>query len=800
MTSIADIRTLYPMYDHLPTRDVLDGIHRQFYSAVEVNDFLGRIDGGREGYYGEAQPRQSPHPETVTPEAERERAQLSMLPPGTDPATIPRSQPGIDPATMPAIASPRRLPQGAEAIHATDDGGVVYRQQGGELGFVGSNFSTVDPDTVMGILRGQHPGTAERGVNNAMIEANPVAARGATAFQGVLGVGSYLDEAASAMFGEDAGRSVLQLQEAMTESRPTESALLRGGGTALSAIPAVAAAAPSAPVVATTRGAQMVSSGLRGALGAATEGAVYGAGDQSGGGRQANALTNAAVGGVLGGAAGAALPLLDRGLSRSLEQFRDSPVDVIQEQFDVSPQAAAIIQRAIRADDPMEALRRIAARGDDAMLADAGAAGAGLLNTAVAEGGAAAVTGRSAVEARVVRQHEALSGVIDDVLGQPVGRDASIRAIREGTAAERQQMYAAAYSQPIDYSAASARRLEGLLSRVPEAAITRANEIMRLNGDESAQIIARIGDDGRPTFETLPDVRQVHLIMQALGDVAQTQDGAGALRGQTTRGSATENVRRGLGNALGDLVPEFSQAQRRYADIATEVRATEAGYNLLRSTRDQVAGALGGASEAELRAARQGVRDYLFDEVDRIAAIASDPNLDARQLREMMSELTSDRARANLQSIMGRSEAGELVGAVDEAMGSLQLRAAIARNSDTHIRGVIRDEVNAQSAPGVLESLVSGLNIRDAGRQMVQVFTGNSAEAQALRSQAMMSEIARALTEIRGPAAQRALRSVQTAMEGQTLTPSQAEMIGAVLSRNAAVLGHQEALQSLEVR
>lgn len=733
---------------------------------------------------------------------------------GANPATIPTPESveaaTIAPDRMPALNVPGvDLAPGSDVIFAEGDGHVVRDAEGG-LSFSNGTFATSDRETIMRIMEGMSPASASmRAQNRATVAQRPISSRAATAFQGVPFVGSYLDEIATSIGGEQVGENILQAQQAVEGGYPTQSGLLRVAGTVAGIAPILAASGPNIVGQGTTRAAAMMSGALRGGIAGGVEGAVYGAGDQFGAGRQQNAINNGAVGGTLGAAGGAFVPLLDETLQHVLGRFRDQPADVIATELNVSPGAATMIRQALMAGDPEDAMRRLMQRGDDAMLADAGEAGAAMLDGAVNSGAPrAAVIGRNAVEQRVSRQNANLTGVIDDTLGAPLGRDTSIRSIRQGTAAERERMYSTAYGQPIDYASMEGRALEAALRRMPDSAIQHANQLsaaddaMRVaQGQEPAhrQILAEIGDNGQVTYSELPTVRQVHFLMQGLDQAASSGEVAGALGGRTPLSRSYEGVRRAVGARLSSVVPEFGQAQSRFADIAAEARAIETGYGLLRSTREATAMALDGASTAELASARQGLRSYLFDEVDRISAIASDPNMDARHLREMMSELTSARATAGIRQVMGRRQANELVGAIDEAMGALELRAAISRNSATAPRQGFADAAAEVSQGGMLEQLVD-TNIRETGRRFVRVFAGDSREAQSIRTQGFMGEVARALTETRGPAAQRALRSINLAIEGQTLTPSQAELIGAVLSRGGVGLAHQEALRSLQVR
>lgn len=693
-------------------------------------------------------------------------------------------------------------PEGETVIATTPDGGRVIERDGQRM-FVGDAYSTTDPERIATILEGATPAEAYRGgVMEDVVQQNPVASRGATALQGVPFVGSYIDEAVTPVFGEDAGRAVRLSQQAMQETRPGQATALQVGGTVAGAVPMIAASGASVPFAATSRGTQMAGMAGLGAAAGGAEGLIYGAGDQSGQGRGSNALQQGAWGAGLGGVIGAGSVPLQQGLTAVLSRLRGQPVRQVASELGVSPSAAAVISRAIEADDIEGAIAALQRNGNGAMLADASQAGRELLDASAATGGRPGVIARNAVEGRVVQEYANLNTALDDILGAPTGQDTALATIRQGTAAERQVLYDTAYSQPIDYSEGAGRRLESLLRRVDPSAIRSAERLMRTEGEESAQIMAEIAENGSVSFTQMPDVRTIHYIMRGLGDLANREQGAGALGGTSAVGRSVEGLRRQIGDALSEAVPDFGTAQARFADIARESEATQLGYDLLRPimTPDRARRALAGATEAERTAARAGMRNYIEDQVARVRAMASDPNQDAREALQAMRLMTSRQSRANIQTLLRRAEAERLFTELDSTIGALDLRASIARNSATAIRGNIREAVAEFSAPNAVEILMDGSPL-EAGRRVIRALTGSSSEAQALREAGLFEEISRALTETRGPQAQQALRIIQQAQgNGGVIVDGRAEYLGRVLARTFAVQGHQQGMQALRVR
>jgi hypothetical protein len=77
-------------------------------------------------------------------------------------------------------------------------------------------------------------------------------------------------------------------------------------------------------------------------------------------------------------------------------------------------------------------------------------------------------------------------------------------------------------------------------------------------------------------------------------------------------------------------------------------------------------------------------------------------------------------------------------------------------------------------------------NPGQAAKRMVQVFTGTTPEARALRQMGIYDEIAATLVNLRGPQAQMALKLVEKAIAGDALTETQARIIAKSLTTPAA--------------
>ena len=672
-----------------------------------------------------------------------------------------------------------------------NDGQILENPQTGERVFVSPSYNITDPETISNMMQGTSPAeTGSARIQEQIIEQYPVASRAATALQGVPFIGSYTDEAVG-MFNPQAGEAMRQSVEAVRSQRPGQAAALEIGG-ALAATPALIAAAPAAiaPFVAnaTSLGGKMLRGAIVGAEAGTLEGAVSGYGRGEGEGRLAEAGTGAALGGGLGFTIGGALPGASAAIRAGWENIKGRSVGQIAKTLGISTDAAKVVRTALENDDLVAAAAALDRAGSSSMLADAGPATQRLLDVSVTSGGAAPKMAGEAVTARAEQAGARMTTVLDDLLGAPEGIATAQRGIRQGTQEARNRAYRVAYAQPINYSRGRGRYLETLLKRVPQSAINRANELMGLEGVKSAQILAQVAENGAVSFKTLPDVRQLDYITRAMGDVAEQQNALGKLGGTTQLGRATANLQRDIRKVLKAEVPQYGAALDVAADAISRTRAVEAGADILKAgtTREAVVDALKGASRAERDAAKAGLRSAIDDTLARVNAVASDPNIEIREFQKLANNLRSRSMKDKMSILLGKTETDRLYKELDENVVSLELRAAIARNSATQQRQAIQGAVEDITAPGALSTLMAGEPI-NATKKVVQIVTGTTPEARTLRQMGIYDEIATTLVSLRGNQAKQALRLVERAMAGDALNQTQARVIARALTTPAAM-------------
>lgn len=614
----------------------------------------------------------------------------------------------------------------------------------------------------------------------------------AAASQGVPLIGEWVDEGLNAV-APGAGDGLRERRTAIEDVRPVSGLAANLVGSVAGSLPALLAA-PALPIPASMAG-KIATTAVTGATLGGVEGAAAGAGrnpeDRVGG-----AMRGGKVGAILGGIAGGAAPAASFGIRKSLEYLRNSDVATIARQFGLSRDAAFIVKRSLMNDDLDAAEAAVRRAGGDAMLADAGTGTRQLLDDAMSAGGAATRIGRDAVEARAATAASGVNRALDNVLGPPEGFRAAARNISQRTAQIRGRAYDRAYGSAVDYSGEQGRRIEEVLSRVPpntlKAAVDEANEAMLAAGNRNLQIMAEIGDDGSVVFREMPNVQQLDEIKKALGGIAAAEVDQFGRR--TARGIRYGRLSGELRDAIGDAVPAYRTAVRLGGDKIAEDSALDLGrraFSSERGIREEVRDFVAGSpSRAALDAFKSGLRGYIDDAMARVQRTMTDPNVPAREALMPIKALSSRQNRETIAAVLGEEQAKRLFSIVERETMKLELRAAVARNSQTAIRTAGREAMEAVTEPGIAGSAARGAPV-NAMRRIMQALTGTTPADDLARRQDIYKEIATALTRIRGPEAEQAIGLVRKAMNGQPLAEAEARMVANLVAGSIALGGYQ---------
>lgn len=487
----------------------------------------------------------------------------------------------------------------------------------------------------------------------------------------------------------------------------------------------------------------------RSAADGAILGGIYGLGSGEDG--ILNRGYEAGKGALLGAAIGGAVPVAARGISSAYRSVMDAlATNRAAANAGVSPGAARILTNALDADGTLgpRGAQNMARAGQEAMLADAGPNARQVLDTAIQKGGPGGVVARDAIDARVARGAGDLTTSLDDNLGQAQGVFSARRGIAAAARPGIRDAYEVAYEAPIDYATQQGQNLETIIrGRVPGNIVQQANRLMQLEGNQSQQILARVGDDGAVVFERLPDVRQIDYITRALRQAAESGEGQGALGGQTPLGAAYQNLSRQIRTSLRELVPQYGDALDTAADPISRSQAVRLGGRALSPSlrTDEFADSLEGMSIAERGAVSQGIRSEIEHRVSQVTRTVQDGNVDAREAIKALKDLSSRANREKVTLAIGEQQATRLFDDVDRIATTFELRAGVAENSKTFARTSTDNAIKEQTSSGPIRTMAEGEPL-NAGKRLVQLLTGQTPGRLAERQQAIYSELADYLT------------------------------------------------------
>lgn len=695
----------------------------------------------------------------------------------------------------------------------------VFERPNGQRYVVSPGFSSTDPAAVANALAGMTGGDISKGsIQAGLIQQYPVTSRAVEFVRGVPFAGSRLDELAGAVAGPEAASGVQALSDAMLAQRPNETMALNLAGGAVATAP-IAMLKPvqalgGAIIGQGPRITQAARAALAGTGLGAAEGGIYGSGEGTTPQEQlSNAATGAAFGGAVGGAMGFAGPYVEAGVKNVISAFRSSDIGTIAATFGISANAARVIKNTFEMGGDMQAaIQRLMKAGDDGMVADAGQAGQALLDAVAASGPSGSAAARGPIDQRMAETAQRLDTGLTGLLGQPAeGPVTAVNEIMANTATQRSDLYGKAYQTPIDYSAPSGQNIEAIIQQRVEpdvmmAAIREANAEMADRGMVNQQIMAQIGPDGLIKFVEMPNVRQIDELKKALNQLSRNARNTEGLvpveTSQSLRYSRQANdIRDALVDATGGPQGTYAQALKVGGDTIQERNAFELGERLLSpNTRvEDVILEIGRTpSNAQLEAARRGLRTRIDQVVGDVKRIPSDPNLDARQALATLREMGSDNAREKIKRIMG-GQADDIFRLLDEAGVAAETRAAMAVNSRTAVRQATQEDIAQMTAPGAAGQALRGEPVNTT-KKLIQAVTGYTDEFTVQQRQRVYQDLAKALTQRRGPDAVAALRVLDAAMQGQKLTDAQTDMLArmvttALASSTAPTAGRETARQ-----
>ena len=701
----------------------------------------------------------------------------------------------LDKAAQEYISGSRTAQSGMKIVAELPQGGKVFEDASGKRSFTDGSYATTDPAIIEKIMQGATGAEAStEGFDKQTLEQVGFPAGVATQFVRGGGLGSFADEALGAALGPQAQQAMRSTAGAMGRQYPKTSLAANVAGGVTSAAGALAAA-PTAATAAIGRavaptGGRLLPMAARslgvGAVGGGLGGAIYGYGEGTDSeSRMREAQSGAMFGAGTGGALGMAAPMAARGVKNIMDYVKGTDVSQVAQYLGISRNAANVIKSTFERGGGIEdAVGNIQRAGDQGMLADAGQSAQALLDASAASGGAASQTVSTEISKRAQGSIQQLEGGLNEVLGEaPLGPRNAVAKIAEQTRDARSAAYGAAYSTPINYASPEGAAIEEVVSRIPSRilneAISEANEDMFSKGLRNQQIMASVDDAGNVSFSNPMNVQQLDYLKRALNTLSEAN--RGEFGKQTASSLRYAGLAKDLRSAVGNAVVDPATGARLYDDAVKlggetirEQNAFALGRDALKPKTEieDVIEELGvDPSDAQLEAAKMGMRSALRTALDNVKTVPSDPDLAARQISEFVKLVSSENSRKKIREILGE-DAPAMLKQLDEASQTALVRSAVNVNSKTAVRGAIKEDIDELTAKGVIRSAMSGEPL-NTSRELIQAVTGETRKFDADQKQQIYNDIARALTEKRGKSAEAALRYIQGAMEGRVLTEPQ---------------------------
>jgi hypothetical protein len=495
----------------------------------------------------------------------------------------------------------------------------------------------------------------------------------------------------------------------------------------------------------------------------------------------------ALVGGTVGGVLGSIAPAIETGVKNALQFWGNKPVRDMAKHFGISTDAAKVVVASIKDNDIPTAQAALQRAGSASMLAEVTPNTKNLLDAAITFG-SGGDQAQQALLARNLRGEQEMRGAFDRFLGQPEDIVDVTGNIRKATAAQRQQMYDAAYNAPLDYSTLAGRQLENWQKNIPAEALNYANKIRSMDPEARApQIKFTQNPDGTISFEELPNVEQWDLITRGLNEMAYGTP-AGVMGGKSEVQSLAAKNSREIRKLVMDQVPEYRAALGLARNTIEEVRAADLGFDLLNgsTTVKEVRDMLSGNNPAAVQSMKLGLRSGLDHTLGNLKVAAANPNTEIKELMAGLSTLRSRNNMSKVRALLGDADADAFYKTLDEQATGIELAAAVAANSKTAQRLGIGRAVEEVASNGILGNVLSGEPVQ-VSKRVWQSLTGKTPEADAVRRMGIYDDIAALLTRVQGQDAKDALNLIEQAKAGKALNDVQAQIVAKAVTKPAAI-------------
>lgn len=542
------------------------------------------------------------------------------------------------------------------------------------------------------------------------------------ALDAVMGRGSY-DERLQHYRGNEAR---------FREDKPALSLAADLGGAVLPGLGWAGAARAGANL-----GTQVVTSGLLGLAGGATQGFMEGEGGIT------NRIDNAILPAALGGGIGAIVPvagLLAGKAYRAAGPYAARALRRAEDVMGTRGVATDLVAEAVDMDAPF-AGPVVSEAGPDALNAQMGPNSTALLDFVASKPGPGASHVRNGVNAFAQTQREAFERALNETMGLPEGIARRQAQMMQDTAASRRAAYEAAYGAPIDWETPAGRRLAELVDRMRPGDTARARDLMQMEG-------APIRPDAmyRTTAEgieeiPMPNVQELDYATRALNDVGFATGAGPEVAG------ASRNLARQIRRTLDEIVPEYQAAREAGQDVIANRNALDFGRTLLADnvTMDVVEDTLADMTPVERQFVASAVRDTIAERIANANRMLSDPMNRAHDALGPLRDLTNEAGERKLRALLG-PRADEVLSQAKAAYHALSLRANVGGNSATMPRQALQARVDEAMPRGPMEALQADGWSAAVGTAANRL-AGDPAAARLARQRDMLANVGRLLME-----------------------------------------------------
>ena len=696
---------------------------------------------------------------------------------------------------------PEQAIEGGGTNIALSDGSVVIGDKSGALQLIkDGQVITSDKEKIIPIIGEQ----MQRNRRAALVSENPFTSGVLNTLGKIPYAGQYVDEALGALpVGADA-QTIRDVQQGVDETAPVPAGVGRAAGIATGIY-----GASRLPIL---RGSTPLSTGLKigsaGSVASTVEGGLSGYGSGTGGLTDPSRIAGAKTGALWGAALGIPLSFLGGTVQGVLDKrAMNEGAKKVAEKLGVSFPTAAIIMNNIRTGSTIEeAVANIRKAGDQGMIADADVSIAQLLDAVSQSGDRAGVVARQTVEKRADQSSGQLGEIMDETLGTaPVGKQTAMEQASARTAPQRREAYDEAYGTPIDYASQAGRNLENMMNELADIdpvlfkrGVDVANRQMRLDGETNQQIMIKIADDGKISFDEMFNLKQINYVKEALQKEAR---GAVNPRGQLLpEGQALDEMARRLRDAAVEAVPSYSRALKLGQENILTNQALFASGSLLRQGTkvEDVLKATRNADETTMQAMRTSLRMEIDDMLGNVkSGIMSGGDASIGEGLKLLRELTSGNNIKKMKMIIGEQNYQQLLPKLGVIRKQLELLARVADNSKTQIRQEVMKEIDDVISGGIVRSAMRGETL-DVAKRAIQQLTGATQEADALRRSGILEELAGFLTNVRGKDAEAALRYINEVQKGQQLTEPKRNFLITMIRRAATITGREQAPETTQ--